>query len=132
MLIRLSLVVALAMVLMGCGDTVRPTTKHDPIAPDKVQFLQQPPMVYEKMGLLHVPVGGNVKWDSSADANAGFQAFMTQAGAMGANGVVFTVPASESDTQVTAGYKGVFYVVPIKTTGTKREAVAQAIFIHDK
>jgi hypothetical protein len=133
MRIPLSAIVTFAMmVLAGCGDTIRPTTKHDAIAPDDVRLLQQPPGVYERMGMLRVPVGGAVKWDMNADANAGFEQFMAQAGARGANAVIFKVPDNESDTQVTAGYKGVFYVVPIKTTGTKREAVAQAIFIHDE
>lgn len=69
-----------------------------------------------------------MKWDQSGDADAGFAQFKAKAAAMGANGVLLVVPAGTSDVQVTAGYKGTFYAVPVKT-GTNREAVAEAVFV---
>ena len=60
-----------------------------------------------------------------------FEQFKAKAAAMGANGVLFIVPAGTSDVQVTAGYNGTFYAVPVKTIPS-REAVAQAIYVIKK
>ncbi len=128
MIIRVSVLVVMAMLLVGCSEQIKPATKHAPTTPDQVKIYQEAPAQYEQLGLIHVPVGGEVKWDQSGDANAGFDQFKAKAAAMGANGVLLAVPAGTSDVQVTAGYKGAFYAVPVKT-GAKREAVAEAVFV---
>ncbi len=128
MLMRLSVLVAMALVLAGCAQQIQPATKHSPGSPNDVKFYQKGPSRYEELGLIHVPVGGAVKWDQFGDADAGFEQFKEKAAALGANGVLFVVPPGASAVQVTAGYKGTYYAVPMKM-GASREAVAQAIFV---
>lgn len=125
---RISTIVLAAMMMAGCADQIQPPTKHAPITSAQVKLYQEAPSRYEQLGLLHVATGGEVKFDSMGDANAGFEQFKAQAAAMGANGVLFVLPGSGTSTTVTAGYKGVFYTVPMKMTPT-RQAVAQAIYV---
>src|SRR5450759_1078422 len=112
MFTRVLALVAMAMLLLGCADQIRPATKHAPTSSDQVKLYQEAPSQYEQLGLIHVPVGGVVKWDQSGDANAGFEQFKTKAAELGANGVLLIVPAGVSDAQVTAGYNGRFYTLP--------------------
>ena len=69
---RVLVTVAMAMLLVGCADKVRPATKHAATTPDQVKLYQKAPSEYEQLGLIHIPVGGAVKWDKEGDANAGF------------------------------------------------------------
>ncbi len=125
---RVLLVAAMALVLAGCAEQIKPATKHAPTSPDQVKLYRKAPAQYEELGLIRVPVGGDVKWDKQGNANAGFAQFRQKAAAMGANGVLLLVPPGVSDAQVTAGDSGTFYAVPMKM-GEPREAVAQAIFV---
>lgn len=123
---RISTIVLAAMVMAGCADQIQPATKHAPITSAEVKLYQKAPARYEQLGILRVAIAGGVKLDSIGDANAGFEQFKAQAAAMGANGVLLTLPGAA--TMVTAGYQGTFYSVPMRMTPT-REAVAQAIYV---
>jgi hypothetical protein len=115
----------------GCGSQVVPSTaSHPPTDPSQVKIYPKQPKKYEVLGLVEVPVGGDVRWDNRGDANAGFEKLRAGAAARGANGLLMSDGAGNAN-MVLAGYRGTFYQVPIKL-GTPNIAVAQAIYVLEE
>jgi hypothetical protein len=83
-----------------------------PTNPKDVAIYPKEPKKYEKLGVVEVPVGGDVRWDEKGESTAGFEKLKAGAAARGANGILLTSPTADSKQFVVAGYKGTFYQVP--------------------
>ena len=121
----------MCVVAMGCGSHVVPGSgNRQPTDPHKVMVYTDQPKKYEDLGKVEVPVGGDVKWDSQGDATAGFDKLRAEAAARGENGILLRKDIPET-VLVTAGDRGTFYSVPVRT-GTPKVAVAEAIYVIEK
>jgi len=129
------------LVAGGCGSKVLPNSgNHPPLKPSDVKIYQKQPKEYEELGTITVKASQEMHWDQRGDSTKGFQAMIDQAAAMGANGVLLIDPdakkkpkdidpnADYGNAQVTAGYKGMFYQVPLRP-GIPPTAVGQAIYV---
>ena len=128
------LAAVLAFCLVGCGGgpKVVPTTgPHPPTSAQSVAIYEKPPHRYERLGEVSEPVGGEVKWDTSGNADAGFDRLKAKAALLGANGLLLHVDSSGRDGSVLAGYHGKFYEVSYLNT-VPRTVVAQAIYVVEK
>ena len=114
-------------VIAGCGPTVVPPTTHAPTTPDQVNIYAAPPQKYEVLGMVTVPISGEVQWDDKGDANAGFERLKAAAAAKGANGILLQAPNDPLGAHVMAGYQGKYYQVPLQTN--PRAAMAEAIWV---
>jgi hypothetical protein len=119
-------------VVAGCSSPeIVPTQgPHPPTQVSQVEIFQKEPKKYEELGLVEVPVGGDVKWDANGDATAGFEKLKAAAAAKGANGLLL-LDRQENKLMVVAGYRGTFYQVPLRRENGNR-AVAQAIWVVEK
>lgn len=121
-------VVALVLVGGGCSPEVMPSSgTRPPTDPQSVQIYPKEPAKYEQLGVVEVPVGGDVRWDEKGEATAGFEKLKAGAAARGANGILLKHPSPDMSS-VLAGYKGTFYQVPVKLGNPKVVAV-QAIYV---
>ena len=117
-----------AAFLAGCAPEVLPPSGTHPIAlPAQVKIYQKQPAKYELLGTINVPVTAAMKWDDRGDSTAGFEALQAKAAAMGANGVLLKADQGLYDIEIGAGFKGTYYLVPLKKE--PRTAMAQAIFV---
>jgi hypothetical protein len=122
------LALMLALLTPGCSEVV-PTTSHPAGDPAQVKIYTMAPFTkYEKLGLVTVAVTPEMKWDEKGDSTKGFEALFGKAAAMGGNAVLLQVDAGQYDTMVGAGYKGMFYNVPLRRN--PKTIVAQALFVH--
>jgi hypothetical protein len=116
------------IVVAGCGPEVVPSSgPRAPTDPSQVSIYQKEPKRYEILGNVEVAVGGDVRWDSKGEANAGFERLKAQAAARGANGILLSGDSPEM-MRVVARYKGTWYQVPVRTE-TPKTAVAKAIYV---
>jgi hypothetical protein len=124
----------LALCIVGCRGKSKPapSTKPPPAktAAQLVDLYETPPHRYERLGEISVPVG-DVKWDASANGNAGFDRLKEKAALLGANGVLLHVDSSARDGTALAGYHGIYYEVSYMNT-TPRIFIAQAIYVVEK
>jgi hypothetical protein len=119
---------AVAANLAGCAPEVVPTTgPHPPLPVEQVKFYSQPPMKYEILGTIEVPVTPEMKWDSKGDSTTGGKALKTKAGALGANGVLLQADMGKYDEMVGVGFDGKYYLVPLRRE--PRTAIATAIYV---
>lgn len=127
--IRAFLLVAAFGFAAGCASEVVPSPAggRKPTQPSEVKVYQSQPKKYELLGTVEVPVGGDVRWDEHGDATPGFEKLRAEAASHGANGLLLTVDGANTAT-VTAGYKGTFYQVPVRT-GQPSTAMARAIYV---
>ena len=128
------LAAVLSFCLAGCGGgpKVVPSTGPRPAtSAQSVAIYEKPPHRYERLGEVSVPVGGDVKWDASANADAGFDRLKEKAALLGANGLLLHVDSSGRDGSVLAGYHGKFYEVSYLNT-VPRTVIAQAIYVVEK
>ena len=116
-----------AVILTGCAsEVVQPTGPRNPTTPDQVKIYQKAPKRYELIGSVEVPVGGDVRWDSRGEANAGFDKLKAAAAARGANGLLLEGDDPQM-TRVVAGYHGTWYQVPVRAKPDT--AVGKAIYV---
>jgi hypothetical protein len=122
----------LVLGVMGCsGSKVLPSSGPRAAgSPDAVKLYQTPPHRYERLGQVSVPVGGDVHWDASANADAGFDRLKEGAAQLGANGLLLQMDGPDYG-RVLAGYHNTYYQVPFKNS-TPRTAVAEAIYVVEK
>jgi hypothetical protein len=128
----LAALIGCAALLAGCSSPeVLPASGPHPVTlPVQVIIYQKQPMKYELLGTVNVPVTAEMKWDDRGDSTAGFEALQAKAAALGANGVLLMADHSLYDIEIGAGYKGTYYLVPVKKE--PRTAIAQAIFVLEK
>jgi hypothetical protein len=127
-------VVFFGMVIVagGCSPEVVPSSgPRSPTNPASVEIYPKEPKKYEKLGVVEVPVGGDVRWDEKGEATAGFERLKAGAAAVGANGILLNPPPAPGMASVLAGYKGTFYQVPVRPGNPKAVAV-QAIYVIDR
>jgi hypothetical protein len=117
----------LAVFIGGCAPVVLPPSQHAPIAADQVNLYQKQPAKYEALGTITLPVTPEMKWDERGESTPGFDALKAKAAAMGANGVLLIAQPGTFDLLATAGYRGAWYQVPMKSQ--PKAAVVQAIFV---
>jgi len=123
-----SLLVTVALFLIGCGHEVVPTTgPHPQLAGEQVKIYQKPPAKFELLGRVEVPITKELSWDASGDANAAFDMLKSKAGAMGATGILLDLEHKDQYHWTTAGYHGQFYQVPMRIKPDV--AMADAIFV---
>jgi hypothetical protein len=126
--ISLAAIIGGAALLAACAPEVLPPSGTHPVAlPAQVKIYQNQPAKYELLGTINVPVTAEMKWDDRGDSTAGFEALLAKAAALGANGVLLKAEEGLYDIQVGAGYKGTYYLVPLKKE--PRTAMASAIFV---
>jgi len=121
--------VAVAFLLSACESQSPPPHSGPMTAADVKIYKDAPSQKYDSLGLVTVPIGGDVRWDNNGDANVGFQMFKEQVAKMGGNGLLLVVDENAYDAKVLAGDHGTFYQVPIRNT--PKTAVAQAIRVKD-
>jgi len=123
------LALSCAAVLAGCGgpEVLPPSGSHPITLPAQVKIYQNQPAKYELLGTINVPVTAAMKWDDRGDSTAGFEALQAKAAAMGANGVLLKADQGLYDIEIGAGFKGTYYLVPLKKE--PRTAMASAIFV---
>ena len=119
-------------VVAGCSspEIVPSQGARPPTQASQVEIFQKEPKKYEELGLVEVPVGGDVKWDEHGDATPGFEKLKAAAAAKGANGLLL-FDREHNKMLVVAGYRGTFYQVPVRRTNGDT-AVAQAIWVVEK
>ena len=125
---RFLLLAVATLMISGCTKEV-PPTQHAPTNPATVKLYQKKPQRFEVLGTVMVPVTPAMKWDDRGDSTAGFEALKSKAAALGANGLLFVIEDhSKYDIEVTAGYKGEYYQIPLKLQPV-RTAMAEAIYV---
>jgi hypothetical protein len=117
----------LGIALTGCAPEVLPATWHAPSEPAVVKLYQKQPKKYELLGTIMVPITSDMQLNDRGDATPAFEALKAKAAAMGANGLLLMAPAGSTNVQVTAGYKGTFYQVPVNSN--PKTAVGQSIYV---
>ena len=122
-------VVSAIGLLTGCAQQVVPAGQHAPTKPESVQLYEKKPTQYEELGLIEVPIGGDIRWDDKGDSTRGFMALREKAAALGATGVLLDLDKGQFNASVTAGDGKKYYIVPLRTTTTPPEAIAQAIYV---
>jgi hypothetical protein len=130
--VAMVVVAMVAWAMAGCStpEIVPSKGPHAPTQASEVKIYQKEPKKYEELGLVQIPVGGDVKWDEHGDATAGFEKLRVAAAAKGANGLLL-LDREHNKMMVVAGYKGTFYSVPVRR-GTPDVAVAQAIWMLEE
>lgn len=122
-----SLLVVLGVV-GGCSSEVRqPSGARTPTDPRDVAIYAKEPKKYEDLGVVEVPIGGDVRWDARGDATPGFEKLKAAAADKGANGILLVGPAPDMP-RVLAGYKGTFYQVPLHEQ-PPRSVMVKAIYV---
>jgi hypothetical protein len=124
------LVALFGLFTIGCQSQpeVLPNSgNHLPTDPASIKFYQKEPIKYEVLGIVEVPVTGDVHWDENGDATAGFQKLRAAAAAQGANGILLSSKEA-GIIQVLAGENGTFYSVPVRP-GTPKVAFGWAIYV---
>ena len=124
------IVATLVLGVAGCKakpEVVPTSGARAPTTAKSVKLYQDPPLRYEKLGLIRVPVAPDAKWDDRGNADAGFEKFKKLAAEKGANGVLFQVEKGEYDGRVVVGYYSEFYAVPLRND--PKTAVAEAIYV---
>ena len=122
------LLFVLIAVGSGCSPEVVPSSgTRPPTNPKDVGIYQKEPQKYENLGLVEVPVGGDVRWDEKGESTAGFEKLKAGAAARGANGILLKHPSPDMSS-VLAGYKGTFYQVPVRM-GNPKVVVVQAVYV---
>lgn len=113
----------------GCQspEVVAPSGPRAATSPEQVKIYQKQPKKYEELGVIEVPIGGDVRWDERAHAKGGFDQLKQRAAALGANGLLLQVPDGKQDFMVVAGDGNDYYQVPMRNE--PRRAVAQAIYV---
>ena len=128
----IAMVLALSVAaVVGCQakpEVVPSSGPRPPLSPDHVKIYQKPPLRYERLGVVAVPVGGDVKWDDRGNADAGFDRLREQAAARGGNGILLVVDRPEYYGRILAGYHDTQYQVPYRLEPEKA-AVAEAIYV---
>jgi hypothetical protein len=115
-------------VVGGCSSEVRqPSGTRSPTDPRDVAIYPKAPKKYEDLGMVEVPIGGDVRWDARGDATPGFEKLKAAAAAKGANGILLVGPSPDMP-RVLAGYKGTFYQVPLREANP-RSVVVKAIYV---
>ena len=126
----ISLLVAFGVV-GGCASEVRqPSGARPPADPRDVTIYPKAPKKYEDLGMVEVPIGGDVRWDARGDATPGFEKLKAAAAAKGANGILLAGPSPDMP-RVLAGYKGTFYKVPLREENP-RSVVVKAIYVLEQ
>ena len=130
--ISVVLMTCVLTMLVGCAShTVVPSAgPRKPTSPQDVRVYQKHPKQYEQLGKVIVNVTPEMKWDERGDSTAGFEALKAQAAALGANGVLLTIPAADYEYLVTVGYQGTFYQLPMRRE--PRTIVAEAVFVLEQ
>ena len=100
--------------MAGCAPQVMPPSgTRTPTSPDQVMIYQKQPHKYEDLGMVTVPIGGEIRMDDRGDATAGFTELKKKAAALGANGLLLDEDKVTSAATVTAASNGTFYKVPV-------------------
>ena len=123
----------LVVVASGCAkpEVVPSSGPRSPTNANAVDIYPKEPKKYERLGIVAVPIGGDVKWNERGEATAGFDKLKAGAAAVGANGILLSPPPSEGMGSVLASYHGTFYQVPVRMGNPKAVAV-QAIYVIER
>lgn len=122
-----------SLLLAACasGPQILPPSGQHPVRqPAEVKIYQSQPKKYELLGPVSVRITPEMKWDERGNSNPAFEALLSQAGAKGANGLLLMSEEGTYDYRPGAGYKGTYYLVPLKRE--PRTALAQAIFVLEE
>lgn len=128
------LATVLAFCLAGCGGGPKVVPSAGPrpaTSAESIALYEKPPHRYERLGEVSEPVGGDVKWDTSGNADAGFDKLKEKAAHLGANGLLLHVDPSARDGSVLAGYHGKFYEVSY-INSAPRTIIAEAVYVIEK
>ena len=119
---------SLLFAAIGCQSEIvaskgpRPAT-----APTSVIVYQKQPQKYEILGSIVLPITTDMNWDANGNATAAFDRMRAQAAALGANGLLLTLPDGDFDYKITAGDHNKFYQLCMLQS--PKEVVAQAIYM---
>jgi hypothetical protein len=118
-------------LLAACSPQVLPPSGSHPLTPwERVLIYQKEPAKYELIGEISLPVTPDMRWDEHGDSTPGFEALKNRASAMGGNGVLLKAKDGKNDYVVGAGYRGVFYQVPMRRE--PHSVVASAIYMLEE
>jgi opacity protein-like surface antigen len=123
-----------ALLLSACSssEVVPSSGPRSPTTAEQVKIYQKAPKKYEKLGVVTVSRAEGATWDERGDATAGFDILKRKAAALGANGLLLTVPEGGEEKRATAGYHGTYYQVPVKGPRGSVEGLAQAIYVLEE
>lgn len=130
-----ALLLLTALFLSACSsqpEVVPSSGPRSPTSADQVKIYQKAPNRYENLGVVTVSRAEGATWDERGDATVGFDILKRKAAALGANGLLLTVPEGGEEKRVNAGYHGEFYQVPIKGPRGSVEGVGQAIYVLEE
>jgi hypothetical protein len=132
--IRPFVVLVVAVLVCACSSSqvVPSSGPRTPTTPDQVKFYDKAPKKYEQLGKVTVSRAEGATWDDRGDATVGFDILKSKAAALGANGLLFTVPEGGKNQRVLAGYHGEYYQVPVEGPEGQRQGVAQAIYVLEE
>lgn len=119
----------LLIALPGCASKVVPSQGPRPAtSANDVQIYQKAPKKYEALGPVKQVVTPDMRFDHRGDSTVGFDRLKGLAAEKGANGLLLITNDPSAGMQVTAGYRGSFYQVPM-TKGEPRAVMGQAIYV---
>ena len=123
-----------AVLLSACtsSEVVPSSGPRSPTIAEQVKIYQKAPKRYENLGVVSVTRAEGATWDERGDATVGFDILKRKAAALGANGLLLTVPEGGEEKRATAGYHGTYYQVPVKGPRGSVEGLAQAIFVLEE
>ena len=123
-----------AVLLSACSssEVVPSSGPRSPALAEQVKIYQKAPKRYENLGVVSVTRAEGATWDERGDATAGFDILKRKAAALGANGLLLTVPEGGEEKRATAGYYGTYYQVPVKGPRGSVEGLAQAIYVLEE
>lgn len=127
----LGVIATLMLAACASAPVVLPPSGIHPVRqPAEVKIYQSQPKKYELLGAVSVPITPEMKWDQRGNSNPAFEALLAQAVAKGANGLLLMAEEGTYDYRPGAGYKGTYFLVPLKWE--PRTAMAQAIFVIEE
>ena len=132
---HIPLLLLAALFFSACSsqpEVVPSAGPRSPTSANQVKIYQKAPKKFENLGVVSVSRAEGATWDERGDAIAGFDILKRKAAALGANGLLLTVPEGGEEKRATAGYYGTFYQVPVKGPRGSVEGLAQAIYVLEE
>jgi len=127
MRVRMIWLLGFAAVLQACGTDIWVDSGHPLAKPEQVKIYTERPGKYERLGTVTHLGGLDPDWQTRADGTAVFNDLLSEAAAMGANGLLLRDDTTTADASAKVNYKGQTYSLPYeKKSGT---VVVQGIFV---
>ncbi len=124
---RMVLLVGCSALLQACGTDIWENSGHPLAQASDVKIYTERPGKYERLGTVTHLGGLDPDWQSRADGTAVFNDLLSEAAAMGANGLLLRDDTTAADAAATMNYKGQSYSLPYEKKSST--VLVQGIFV---